>query len=81
MVRDYFRERYFIAARLVPFAVVRWLSRYDAALWFEPALAAGNAKTSRRRSHIRSTRRGLMFYRNVIAFDRLRQRMEISRLC
>jgi anthranilate synthase component 1 len=73
-VRDYFRERS-LARRpgLVPFAggAVGYLG-YDAAQWFEPAL---------RDDHTQPldppTDAVWMFYRNVIAFDRVKQRLEI----
>src|ERR1044071_1752243 len=73
-VRDYFRGRS-LARRpgLVPFAggAVGYLG-YDAAQWFEPAL---------RDNHTQPldppTDAVWMFYRNVIAFDRVKQRLEI----
>ncbi|HKR15702.1 MAG TPA: anthranilate synthase component I family protein [Pyrinomonadaceae bacterium] len=73
-VRDYFRGRS-LARRpgLVPFAggAVGYVG-YDAAHWFEPAL----------REDITQPLTGptdafWMFYRTVIAFDRVRQRLEI----
>ncbi len=73
-VRDYFRDRS-LARRpgLVPFAggAVGYLC-YDAAQWFEPALR--NNET-----HPLSgpTDALWMFYRTVIAFDRVKQRLEI----
>src|SRR5262249_29751645 len=73
-VRDYFRDRK-LARRsgLVPFAggAVGYIA-YDAAQWFEPAL---------RDEHTHPldgpTDAAWMFYRTVIAFDRLKQRLEI----
>ena len=73
-VRDYFHERS-LARRsgLVPFAggAVGYLG-YDAAQWFEPAL---------RDDHTHPldppTDAVWMFYRTVIAFDRVKQRLEI----
>src|ERR1043165_3062691 len=73
-VRDYFRGRS-LARRpgLVPFAggAVGYLG-YDAAQWFEPAL---------RDDHTQPLDAPVdavwMFYRNVIAFDRVKQRLEI----
>lgn len=73
-VRDYFRGRS-LARRsgLVPFAggAVGYLG-YDAAQWFEPAL---------RDEHTQPldapTDAVWMFYRTVIAFDRVKQRLEI----
>lgn len=73
-VREYFRER--ILARrsgLVPFAggAVGFLT-YDAALWFEPAL-----NTNETLPLTAPAEAGWMFFRTVIAFDRLRQQIEI----
>jgi anthranilate synthase component 1 len=73
-IRDYFRGRS-LARRsgLVPFAggAVGYIG-YDAAQWFEPAL---------RDEHTEPldppTDAVWMFYRNVIAFDRVKQRLEI----
>ena len=73
-VRDYFRGRS-LARRpgLVPFAggAVGYVG-YDAAQWFEPAL---------RDDHTQPLDVPVdavwMFYRNVIAFDRVKQRLEI----
>src|SRR6185503_7013092 len=73
-VRDYFRGRS-LARRpgLVPFAggAVGYVG-YDAAEWFEPVLAE-------RDTHALSgpTDALWMFYRTVVAFDRLKQRLEI----
>src|SRR5215207_3979433 len=73
-VRDYFRGRS-LARRpgLVPFAggAVGYLG-YDAALWFEPALRDENTQPLDA-----PTDAVWMFYRNVIAFDRVKQRLEI----
>jgi anthranilate synthase component 1 len=74
-VRDYFRGRS-LARRpgLVPFAggAVGYVG-YDAAHWFEPAL---------RDDHTQAldapTDAVWMFYRTVIAFDRVKQRLEIA---
>src|SRR5687768_9525900 len=77
-VRDYFRER-ILAQRsgLTPFAggAVGYLG-YDAAAWFEPCLKDDNqpSKDKLRQSHNDAV---WMFYRDVVVFDRLRQRMEI----
>jgi anthranilate synthase component 1 len=80
-VRDYFRER--VLARrpgLAPFAggAVGYLA-YDAARWFEPVLASKDAalRASETQPLDLPTDALWMFYRNVIAFDRLRQQMEI----
>jgi anthranilate synthase component I len=73
-VRDYFRGRS-LARRsgLVPFAggAVGYVS-YDAAQWFEPAL---REKETQPLSG--PTDALWMFYRTVIAFDRVKQRLEI----
>lgn len=73
-VRNYFSER--ILARrsgLVPFAggAVGFLA-YDAARWFEPALNTDDTQP------LTAPVEALwMFFRTVIAFDRLRQQIEI----
>ena len=77
-VRDYFRER-ILAQRsgLAPFAggAVGYLG-YDAAAWFEPVLADDQDLSNSQ--PLQSQADAVwMFYRDVIAFDRLRQRMEI----
>lgn len=73
-VRSYFRERA-LARRsgLVPFAggAVGFLT-YDAARWFEPAL--NTDETQPLTSPVDAL---WMFFRTVIAFDRLRQQIEI----
>ncbi|HET6975451.1 MAG TPA: anthranilate synthase component I family protein [Pyrinomonadaceae bacterium] len=73
-VRDFFRGRS-LARRpgLVPFAggAVGYLG-YDAAQWFEPAL-----RDDRTQPLDVPTEAVWMFYRNVIAFDRVKQRLEI----
>src|SRR5215204_3707150 len=73
-VRDYFRRRS-LARRpgLVPFAggAVGYLG-YDAAQWFEPAL-----REDRTQPLDAPTDAVWMFYRTVIAFDRVKQRLEI----
>jgi anthranilate synthase component I len=73
-VRDYFRGR--VLARrsgLVPFAggAVGYVG-YDAAHWFEPALRDDN--TQPLDGPIDAI---WMFYRTVLAFDRVKQRLEI----
>ena len=73
-VRDYFRER--VLARrpgLVPFAggAVGYIG-YDAAEWFEPAL-----RYDRTQALDAPVDAVWMFFRTVIAFDRVKQRMEI----
>ena len=73
-VRDYFHGRS-LARRpgLVPFAggAVGYLG-YDAAQWFEPALRDDNTQPLDV-----PTDAVWMFYRTVIAFDRVKQRLEI----
>ncbi|MDQ3666894.1 MAG: anthranilate synthase component I family protein [Acidobacteriota bacterium] len=78
-VRDYFRDR-MLAQRsgLAPFAggAVGYLG-YDAAAWFEPVLQIEDQESSNT-PPLQSPPDALwMFYRDVIAFDRLRQRTEI----
>jgi len=73
-VRDYFRERVLSQrSGLVPFAggAVGYLG-YDAAQWFEPALRDSKAPQVNA-----LTDAVWMFYRTVIVFDRVKQRMEI----
>lgn len=79
-VRDYFRER-MLARRsgLAPFAggAVGYLG-YDAAAWFEPVLKTQEARDPTKKPTLQTQAEAVwMFYRDVIAFDRLRQRMEI----
>src|SRR5687768_932995 len=73
-VRDYFRGLS-LARRsgLVPFAggAVGYIG-YDAAHWFEPAL-----RDDQTQPLDGPTDAVWMFYRNVIAFDRVKQRLEI----
>ncbi|HEV8167873.1 MAG TPA: anthranilate synthase component I family protein, partial [Pyrinomonadaceae bacterium] len=73
-VRDYFRDRK-LARRsaLVPFAggAVGYIA-YDAAQWFEPALRDDNTQPLDG-----PTDAVWMFYRTVLAFDRVKQRLEI----
>src|SRR5688500_1295027 len=73
-VRDYFRRRS-LARRpgLVPFAggAVGYVG-YDAAQWFEPALRKDETQPLDG-----PTDALWMFYRTVIAFDRVKQRLEI----
>lgn len=73
-VRDYFRERVLSQrSGLVPFAggAVGYLG-YDAAQWFEPAL-----RDDKTQQVDELTDAVWMFYRTVIVFDRVKQRMEI----
>lgn len=77
-VRDYFRERV-LAMRpgLAPFAggAVGYLG-YDAAVWFEPVLKTTEERTKTQPLKLQ-TDAVWMFFRDVIVFDRLRQRIEI----
>jgi anthranilate synthase component 1 len=79
--RDYFRERV-LAQRsgLAPFAggAVGYLA-YDAARWFEPVLERNHTKPlSTETQPLQQPTDALwMFYRTIIAFDRVRQQMEI----
>jgi len=72
-LRDYFR-RHKLARRdhLAPFAggAVGYLA-YDAVRWFEPSVDNGSAEAE-------SDEAVLMFFRTVLAFDRVRQQIEIS---
>lgn len=73
-VREHFNERE-LARRsgLAPLAggAVGYLS-YDAARWFEPSLEVPGDETRESDDAL------WMFYRTVLAFDRVRQRMEIT---
>ncbi len=73
-LRDYFR-RHTLARRdhLAPFAggAVGYLA-YDAVRWFEPSFAAGDGASNETDEAV------LMFFRTVLAFDRVRQQIEIS---
>lgn len=80
-VRGYFRERRLARrAGLAPFAggAVGYLT-YDAAEWFEPSLRSKKAgQLSQDTMPLNAAMHAVwMFYRNIIAFDRVRQRMEI----
>lgn len=73
-IKEYFRER--VLARrsgLVPFAggAVGYVG-YDAAQWFEPVL-----RDKETQPLVGPVDAVWMFFRNVIAFDRVKQRMEI----
>ncbi|HYY59564.1 MAG TPA: anthranilate synthase component I [Pyrinomonadaceae bacterium] len=72
-VRDYFRDRE-LARRtgLPPLAggAVGYIS-YDAARWFEPVLGAGGDRVAATDDAV------WMFYRTLLAFDRVRQQIEI----
>ena len=74
-VRDYFR-RHKLARRdhLAPFTggAVGYLA-YDAVRWFEPSVDDGGGG-----DEAESDQAVLMFFRTVLAFDRVRQQIEIS---
>src|SRR6185369_14803557 len=73
-IKDYFRGRSLaLRSGLVPFAggAVGYIG-YDAAHWFEPALRDDTTQ-----SLDPPTDAVWMFFRNVIAFDRVKQRLEI----
>lgn len=79
-VRDYFGERVLARRAGVPplaGGAVGYLT-YDAAKWFEPSLQNGRAPIGNETIALdQQTGAFWMFCRNIIAFDRVRQRMEI----
>jgi anthranilate synthase component 1 len=80
-IRKYFEERKLARrAGLTPFTggAVGYLS-YDAAEWFEPSLRTGKSNSIPQDTlPLDSATIGFwMFFRNIIVFDRVRQRMEI----
>jgi anthranilate synthase component I len=75
-VREYFRDRELARrAGLPPLAggAVGYLS-YDAAHWFEPVLAGKGSKDAETEATDLAV---WMFYRTLLAFDRVRQQIEI----
>lgn len=78
-IRSYFNERKLARrAGLTPFTggAVGYLS-YDAAEWFEPSLKTQQPVSQDTLPLDAATIGIWMFYRNIIVFDRVRQRMEI----
>jgi anthranilate synthase component 1 len=72
-LREYFRERELARRQgLPPFTggAVGYLS-YDAARWFEPVLASDDERDAATDDAV------WMFYRTLLAFDRVRQQIEI----
>lgn len=72
-LRDYFSDKNLVRRpNIAPFAggAVGYLA-YDAARWFEPVLADGHRAST-------SDEAAWMFFRNIVAFDRVRQQMEIT---
>ena len=73
-VRTYFRGKTLLRRQgLAPFCggAVGYLG-YDAARWFEPVLARDGAEASTADDAV------FMFFRNVLAFDRVQQQIEIT---
>ena len=72
-LRKYFSDKKLVARpNIAPFAggAVGYLA-YDAARWFEPVLADGHREST-------SDEAAWMFFRTIVAFDRVRQQMEIT---
>ena len=72
-LREYFSDKKLVQRpNIAPFAggAVGYLA-YDAARWFEPVLADGNREST-------SDEAAWMFFRTIVAFDRVRQQMEIT---
>jgi anthranilate synthase component 1 len=72
-LRDYFSDKNLVQRpNIAPFAggAVGYLA-YDAARWFEPVLADGHRAST-------SDEAAWMFFRTIVAFDRVRQQMEIT---
>src|SRR5438270_6627833 len=72
-LREYFSDKKLVQRpNIAPFAggAVGYLA-YDAARWFEPVLAGDDNQST-------SDDSAWMFFRTIVAFDRVRQRMEIT---
>ena len=72
-LREYFSDKKLVQRpNIAPFAggAVGYLA-YDAARWFEPILAGDDNQST-------SDNSAWMFFRTIIAFDRVRQQMEIT---
>ncbi|HXI26528.1 MAG TPA: anthranilate synthase component I family protein [Pyrinomonadaceae bacterium] len=72
-LREYFSDKKLVQRpNIAPFAggAVGYLA-YDAARWFEPVLADGNREST-------SDEAAWMFFRTIVAFDRVRQQLEIT---
>jgi anthranilate synthase component 1 len=72
-LREYFADKKLVQRpNIAPFAggAVGYLA-YDAARWFEPVLAQDGRQSS-------SDDSAWMFFRTIVAFDRVRQQMEIT---
>ena len=72
-LREYFSDKKLVQRpNIAPFAggSVGYLA-YDAARWFEPVLTGG-------RSESKNDEAAWMFFRTIVAFDRVRQQLEIT---
>src|SRR5256885_947458 len=72
-LREYFSDKNLVQrSNIAPFAggAVGYLA-YDAARWFEPVLAGDDNQST-------SDNSAWMFFRTVVAFDRVHQQMEIT---
>src|SRR5437762_4200522 len=72
-LREYFSDKKLVQRpNIAPFAggAVGYLA-YDAARWFEPVLAGDDNQST-------SDDSAWMFFRTIVAFDRVRQQMEIT---
>ena len=72
-LREYFSDKKLVQRpNIAPFAggAVGYLA-YDAARWFEPVLAGDDNQST-------SDNSAWMFFRTIVAFDRVRQQMEIT---
>jgi anthranilate synthase component 1 len=72
-LREYFSDKRLVQRpNIAPFAggAVGYLA-YDAARWFEPVLASGHSEST-------NDEAAWMFFRTIVAFDRVKQQMEIT---